>query len=159
MLKLNRKLEYAFIALQHMKGKNPGELTSANEIAEQFSIPFDATARVLQVMAQKGILRAEQGAQGGYQIIKDLRKVTLFDLMGMILGTVEMARCLSSEGCGIESTCNVRTPVRILESKLVEFYRNLSLSDLLNPGVTAKGEVSAIKNAGIFAAEQLENIL
>jgi Rrf2 family nitric oxide-sensitive transcriptional repressor len=159
MLKLNRKLEYAFIALQHMKGKKPGELTSANEIAETYSVPFDATARVLQVMAQKLILRAEQGAQGGYQIIKDLRKVTLFDLMEMILGPVEMARCFSGAGCGIESTCNVRTPVRVLEAKLSEFYRNLSLADLLNPHVSPKAARTAIQHAGVQAAEHLENII
>jgi Rrf2 family nitric oxide-sensitive transcriptional repressor len=158
MLKLNRKLEYAFIALQHMKGKKPGELTSANEIAEQYSIPFDGTARVLQVMAQKSVVRAEQGAHGGYQIIKDLRKLTLFELMEMILGPVELARCLSGRNCEIQSTCNVRNPVRVLENKLVEFYRGLSLSEILSPTIPSRTE-SAVKIAGAQAAKEFESLL
>ena len=82
MNKINRKVEYALIALKHMRGKAPGELTSAKEISSIYGSPFDVTARVMQVLTQKNILRSEQGAHGGYQITKDLNRVSVYDLMG-----------------------------------------------------------------------------
>src|SRR3954462_3369914 len=97
MFKINRKIEYALIALKHMSLKAPGQLTSAKEICDIYHTPFDPTARVLQIMAQHEILRAEQGAHGGYQILKDLSKVTLYELTEMIEGPMTIVNCFHSD--------------------------------------------------------------
>lgn len=132
MNKINRKLEYALMALKYMTGKIPGELTSAKEVSEHFKTPFDATARVMQLMAQKGLLRAEYGAAGGYQINKDLARVSVHDLVEMIDGPTALVKCLAkTEPCEIHSTCNIISPVTQLNKKLTEFYRGLSLKELL----------------------------
>ena len=133
MNKINRKLEYALMALKHMSQKIPGELTSAKEVSDSFHTPFDATARVMQQMAQKGgILRAEYGANGGYQITKDLAKVSIHDLLEVIEGPTALVKCLHKEApCEIQGTCNIVSPVTTLNTKLTEFYKSLSLKDLL----------------------------
>lgn len=132
MNRLNRKLEYALMALKVMTQKRPGELTSAKEVVEVTGCPFDATARVLQLLAQKGILRSEQGAQGGYLVIRDLSRVSLLELMEVILGRMTVARCLhGDESCGLKSSCNIISPVTNLNRRLAEFYGRLSVGDLL----------------------------
>ena len=60
MFKINRKIEYALIALKHMSAKSPGQLTSAKEVCDIYSTPFDPTSRVLQIMTQHEVLHAEQ---------------------------------------------------------------------------------------------------
>ncbi len=135
MNKMNRKLEYSLMALKHMSLKRPGELTSAKEVSESYAAPFDATARVLQMMAQKGILRSEQGAQGGYQITRDLGKVSLQDLIETIQGPTRIAKCIGKdEPCEMQSSCNIVSPMLTLNQKLNEFYQNVSLKDLLFAG-------------------------
>jgi Rrf2 family nitric oxide-sensitive transcriptional repressor len=132
MNKINRKFEYALMALKYMSQKIPGELTSAKEVSDNFQTPFDATARVMQVMAQKNLLRAEYGASGGYQITKDLARVSVHDLVEMIEGPTALVKCLHSETpCDIQNTCNIVSPVTQLNRKLNEFYQGLSLKDLL----------------------------
>ncbi|UOF00255.1 Rrf2 family transcriptional regulator [Bdellovibrio bacteriovorus] len=133
MNKINRKLEYALMALKHMSQKIPGELTSAKEVSDSFHTPFDATARVMQQMAQKGgILRAEYGANGGYQITKDLAKVSMQDLLEIIEGPTALVKCLhKEEPCEIKGTCNIVSPITNLNHRLTEFYKGLSLKDLL----------------------------
>lgn len=132
MNRLNRKVEYALMALKVMAAKRPGELTSAKDIVEQAGCPFDATARVLQQMGQHGILRSEQGAQGGYVVIRDLSKVSLFELMELILGPIAVAKCLQGEmTCDLKSRCNIISPVTVLNRKLTDFYQNLTISELL----------------------------
>lgn len=134
MNKLNRKLEYALMALKYMSQKIPGELTSAKEVSENFATPFDATARVMQAMAQKGVLRAEQGAFGGYQITKDLGKITMFQLLEIIEGPTAMVKCLSTtqhDPCGNHMKCNITSPVQLLQNKLNDFYSNITLKELL----------------------------
>ncbi|MFM6928092.1 MAG: RrF2 family transcriptional regulator [Bdellovibrio sp.] len=133
MNKINRKLEYALMALKYMSQKIPGELTSAKEVSDAFHTPFDATARVMQQMAQKGgILRAEYGANGGYQITKDLAKISIHDLVAVIEGPTALVKCLHNEApCEIQGTCNIVSPITNLNHKLTEFYKSVSLKDLL----------------------------
>lgn len=133
MNKINRKLEYALMALKYMSQKIPGELTSAKEVSEAFHTPFDATARVMQQMAQKGgFLRAEYGANGGYQITKDLAKVSIHDLVEVIEGPTALVKCLHKEApCEIQGTCNIVSPITNLNHKLTDFYKSVSLKDLL----------------------------
>lgn len=120
------------MALKVMAHKRPGELTSAKEIVEVTGCPFDATARVLQQMAQRQILRSEQGAHGGYVLIRDLNKVSLFELMELILGSVVTAKCLGQAAdCDLKNRCNIMTPISILNRRLVEFYQGLTVGELL----------------------------
>lgn len=133
MNRLNRKVEYALMGLKIMAQKRPGELTSAKEIVEVTGSPFDATARVLQQLAQKKILRSEHGAHGGYVVIRDLSKVSMYELMEMILGPMTVAKCIGEEhtACELRGSCNIVSPVSILNRRVVEFYQGLSVGELL----------------------------
>ena len=142
MHKVHRKLEYSLMALKHMSVKRAGELTTAKEIADSFHAPFEAVARSLQIMAQKGLLKSEQGVQGGYHISKNLSDVTMLELIEMMEGPVRIAKCLVEDGepCEIQGHCNITSPIHDLNSKLSAFYRSLSVQALLQP---AKSEVGA----------------
>lgn len=132
MTKLSRKIEYALMALKYMSQKIPGELTTAKEVSEAFQTPFDATARVMQIMAGKGILKAEQGAAGGYQITRDLSKTSVHDLYEVLEGPSGLVKCIhKSEPCEISSKCNIVSPLTQLNKRLVEFYKDINLKELL----------------------------
>lgn len=134
MNKLHRKLEYSLIALRHMSLKSQGELTTAKEVAESFHAPFEAVARALQVLTQKGLLRSEYGVQGGYIINKDLSKVSLLELIEMVEGPTQIAKCVGSRptDCDIQSKCNIISPVHNLNERLSEFYQSLSVQEILS---------------------------
>lgn len=133
MNRINRKVEYALMALKHMSQKMPGELTTAKEISDRLQTPFDATAKVMQIMAQKNLLRSEQGASGGYQILKDLSRVHLLDLMEMIEGPQALVKCVHKvqEPCDIFKTCNMASPLSTLNHRLHDFYRGISVKELV----------------------------
>ena len=140
MNRINRKLEYALMALKHMSSKGQGEITTAKEISQRYGCPFDATARVLQLLAGRGILMSEQGAHGGYVVARDLGRVNVGELIEAIIGPVEITRCLhsSDEGlCDIQKTCNIVSPITQLNRRLTEFYRSISVRELLGTRVLA----------------------
>lgn len=115
-----------------MSQKYSGQLTTAKEICDSTGAPFDATARVMQIMAQKGLLKSEQGAHGGYLLVKDLARVSLYDLMEMILGPLNLVKCLhQKEKCDLIGSCNIQSPLQAFNHKLSEFYRELSLTEIL----------------------------
>jgi len=132
-------MEYALIALKHMSQKRPGELTTVKEICQKYGTPFDATARVMQQMVQGKFLKSEQGAYGGYLIMKDLTKVTVKDLIERVVGPVEIVKCMSSEttmtpesACELKQSCNIKQPLIQLNEQLIQFYESINLHQLLN---------------------------
>ena len=131
MNRVQRKVEYSLMALKHMRRKGPS-LTTAKEVAETYRTPFDVTARVMQVMAQRGWLKAELGALGGYALARDLSQLSLLDLMEVIQGPGQIARCMEGKDqCELEGHCNIVSPIKVLNTKMNDFYRSVSLEDLL----------------------------
>jgi Rrf2 family transcriptional regulator, nitric oxide-sensitive transcriptional repressor len=133
MLKITRKLEYSLMVLRHTASKYQGELTTAKEVSDTYKTPFDVTSKVMQNLAQKGLLKSEQGAYGGYLLLKDLSKVSLFELIEIVEGPVAIVKCLNDgpASCDMSSSCNIISPVQALNDRLIEFYKNLSVLDLI----------------------------
>ena len=131
MFKINRKIEYALIALKHMSQRE--KLTTAKEICDIYHTPFDPTSRVLQLMAQEGILKAEHGAHGGYQITKDLSKITFGELIAIILGPMEIVNCFHehSSHCELTPSCNVISPMLRLNEKVNQLFQTVTIQELI----------------------------
>lgn len=132
MVRLNRKVEYALIALKYMSSKFAGQITTVKEICTATGVPFDATSRVMQLMVRSKILKAEIGAGGGYMLVRDLSKISFLEIVELVTGKIKVVRCASNAGgCEILSSCNVVSPLRELNNKLIQFYGDLTVADLL----------------------------
>ena len=68
MLRLSKKADYALIAMKHLALREGQGSASAREIAEQYAIPVELMAKVLQRLARRGLLSSQQGTRGGYQL-------------------------------------------------------------------------------------------
>ena len=144
MLKINKKVEYALMALKFMADKTHSAipnnqdnevviLTSAREICDEFNTPFDTTAKVMQLMNNHDILKSVKGIKGGYSINKPLNAITYMQLVRLIEGKTEVGRvCVSDKGtCELFGKCNIATPVEQLNRKLNTFLETLTLAELL----------------------------
>ena len=138
MLKINKKVEYALIALKFMADKLEANtnselaLTSAREICDEFNLPFDTTAKVMQLMNNQEILKSVKGIKGGYSLNKDLSEISYMQLVRLIEGKVVGRVCITNKGtCELYSKCNIVTPVELLNRKLNVFLEDLTLKELL----------------------------
>lgn len=134
MLKINKKVEYALMALKFMADHNDSApLVSAREICDAFETPFDTTAKVMQVMNNHDILKSVKGIKGGYSLNRNLSEITYMELVQMIEGREEIGRvCSNHKGtCDLIGKCNISTPVENLNRRLNTFLENLTLAELL----------------------------
>lgn len=132
MNKMNKKMEYALMALRLISQRPVGVLTTAKEVSDQMHIPFDVIARVLQALSSRGLLKAEYGVSGGYFLARPLAEVSVHDLTEMLEGHTALTKCLNSdEVCEISETCNIVSPILNLNNKVQEFYKSVSLQEVL----------------------------
>lgn len=133
MIKINKKTEYALMALKYMSTRKQAELTSAREICDKFKTPFDTTAKVLQLMNNQGLLNSTKGIKGGYSLALPLSQVTFSQLSQIIEGKNNLLSfCQSSKGrCDLYDNCNIVTPIDLLSKKVNDFLAELTLEELL----------------------------
>lgn len=143
MLKINKKVEYALMALKHLSNENNRKmaenncehtLISAREICDQYGTPFDTVAKVMQVMNAHDLLKSVKGIKGGYYLNKNLNQISYMQLVRMIEGKEEIGRiCQSPKGmCELFDKCNIVTPVEQLNKKLNSFLETLTIQELLH---------------------------
>ncbi len=130
MLKINRKVEYALMALKFMANKDGDELTSAREICDKFNTPFDTTAKVMQAMNTSKILSSVKGVKGGYTLSKKLSEISYIDLCEIVDKGSAPDSC-NAGSCNLGSCCNIQSPILQLNKKITGFLRELTLEELL----------------------------
>jgi Rrf2 family protein len=141
MLCLSKKTEYALAALAYL-AEQSHRVSSAREIAQAYALPSAMLVKILKCMQHHGLLQSVRGAMGGYRIAVELNEANLFDLVAMM-------ECPDKPGaeCGcldhaadpmnrLRFSRNKASlaPVVALQYKLVQFLKDVKLSDLVLPG-------------------------
>src|SRR5207245_8879133 len=120
MLRLSKKADYALMAMKHLALRADGGSSSAREIAEQYDIPIELMAKVLQRLVRRGLLASHQGTRGGYQLARQPGLISVADVIQAIDGPVTVTACSTDEGqCEQFLQCNVRDPLSRVRAKLL----------------------------------------
>src|SRR5678815_2585540 len=94
MLRLSKKADYALMAMRHLALKTSGAAsTSAREIAEQYDIPIELLAKVLQRLVRTGLLVSTQGTRGGYMLSRPPKAISVVDVVQAIDGPFTVTAC------------------------------------------------------------------
>ena len=126
MLRMSKKVEYAIIAMVDMADRNEVELVTTKEIAKLYNIPPQILGKVLQALSKKGLIESIQGVRGGYRANKMWNKITIASIIETIDGPIDLLPC----SCDQLSVCNIKTPMKILQDELREFFRGITLYDI-----------------------------
>lgn len=130
MLKLTRKVEYALIALRHLQGKDPTQLSSTKEIAELYHIPLELLAKTLQLMARNHIIEAIHGPHGGYRIKADFHQINMTHFIEMIEGPLGLTNCHFDSDCTQSDTCNIKKPITKVNNSIRGVFDKMTLADI-----------------------------
>jgi FeS assembly SUF system regulator len=130
MLRLSKKADYALIAMKHL-ALRPDASASAREIAEQYDIPIELMAKVLQRLARRGLLTSHQGTRGGYSLGRSSAVISVADIIQAIDGPLTVTACSTeAENCGQYAKCSVRDPLWRIKDQIVSALSTCSLQEI-----------------------------
>jgi Rrf2 family protein len=131
MLRLSKKADYALMAMKHLAIKSDVASISAREIAEQYDIPIELMAKVLQRLVQRGLLTSHQGTRGGYKLSKPTTSISVADIIQAIDGPLTVTACSTEdEQCGQFAKCNVRDPLWRIKDRIVAALATCTLAEI-----------------------------
>jgi Rrf2 family protein len=131
MLRLSKKADYALIAMKHLALRGPDGSASAREIAEQYEIPLELMAKVLQRLVRHGLLASHQGTRGGYQLARAPEWISVADVIQAIEGPVAVTACsVEDEQCDQYARCNVRDPLWRVRARILAALGECTVAEL-----------------------------
>jgi Rrf2 family protein len=131
MLRLGKQTQYALVALLHLGKIAPGTRVSTRELSERYAIPEPHLGKVLQKLSKHGLLTAEKGSQGGYELGVSLSDLTLGDVMHAVDGRGER-RPVRHRILNAFPSCYVQGVVREVERQAVDQVEALQLVDVFS---------------------------
>ena len=131
MLRLSKKADYALMAMKHLAIRPDAASASAREIAEQYDIPVELMAKVLQSLARRGLVTSLQGTRGGYRLARPTVQITVADIIQAIDGPLTVTACSTeSENCDQYAKCNVRDPLWRIRERIISALTTCTLQEI-----------------------------
>lgn len=131
MLRLSKKADYALIAMKHLATRPDAASVSAREIAEQYDIPIELMAKVLQRLARRGLLASHQGTRGGYRLSRAAAAISVADIIQAIDGPLTVTACSTdAENCDQYGKCSVRDPLWRIKDRILSALATCSLQEV-----------------------------
>jgi Rrf2 family protein len=147
MLRLSKKADYALIAMKHLAQKTSGgPSTSAREIAEQYDIPIELMAKVLQRLVRTGLLVSTQGTRGGYTLSRPSASISVADVIQAIDGPVTVTACSTQKNdCEQYGKCSIRDPLWQIRERIVSALGTVTLAEMATDSVATAVPVAVVR--------------
>jgi Rrf2 family protein len=139
MLKISKKADYALMALQHIAvvqfgDMTPGRVVNTKEIAEEYNIPLELLAKVLQTLAKHALIESHNGPKGGYLLARRAHQITIAQILESIEGPLGITDCShekDGESCMQRENCHIRTPLLKVQDSIAQLLNNMTLQDMM----------------------------
>ena len=153
MLRLSKKADYALIAMKHLAQKGERS-TSAREIAEQYGIPIELMAKVLQRLVRIGLLISTQGTRGGYTLGRVASSISVADVIQAIDGPLTVTACSTEKNtCEQYTRCSIRDPLWQIRERIVAALGTVSLAEMaadsIEPAPIVTAPVAVVRRASL----------
>ncbi len=93
MIGISTKTIYAIAALHELGSIPDNEVLKIKEIAANASIPQNFLEQILLELKKQGILTSIKGAHGGYKLAKELKDITLKDILIILESDIFSDNC------------------------------------------------------------------
>ena len=139
MLRKGKLTDYGIVLMSYLASKTYLK-HSAHSLSDAVNMPLPTVRKVLKALSQAGLLISERGAQGGYNLIRSPKQISVADIIAAIEGPIALTECVSDEShCDQESHCSIQTNWTKINNAVFYALDEVKLSDMLAPQAEGKG--------------------
>ncbi len=118
--------------LAHLAEDTSQEFVPVKKIAEQESVPTEYAYKIIRKLNKAGITRSQVGVHGGVALNKNLRAITLHNVIEIIQGPVCISECVLNPGiCPRNPECKFFPRWSAIQKELVGILSSTTMADIL----------------------------
>ena len=132
MLRFTKRADYGLMEIHYIASNDGLGAVSAKRIAEEFGIPPELLAKILQRLAKRRLIVSQNGPKGGYVLTRRPADISVGEVVRALEGPISIVSCLDHSGCPQELRCNLKRPVQKLQTAISHLLDSMSLTELSN---------------------------
>lgn len=138
MIRLNRMTDYAVVVLSMLalERKRDGvRYMSASEIASRSGISQPATAKIMKLLAQAGLVEALRGKDGGYALIREDHSISMAEIIEALEGPIALTACVegAADPCASRHRCFISGNWQKVNTAIADALKDVSLAEMVDP--------------------------
>lgn len=127
---LAQAVGYAAAALGHI-ALAAGKPLLVKDVADACGIPPAYLAKIVNLLARRGILATQRGIGGGVTLARSPHDISLFELCEALGDPVVQCRCLlGAAPCSDERACPAHEFWKVHRAGLIEFLQRMSVAQM-----------------------------
>ncbi|MDE5916509.1 MAG: Rrf2 family transcriptional regulator [Oscillospiraceae bacterium] len=132
-MKISTKGRYALRMLLDLAEHQNCGFIALKDMAERQKISKKYLEQIIPIFNKSGILKANRGSQGGYQLSKTPDKYTIGEILRLTEGSLSPIACVEEEpvSCERSSICAMLTVWQGLYKVINEYLDGITLQDVL----------------------------
>jgi len=129
-LQISRKVDYALRALLHLAEVEPRGCT-LGDIATRTAVSPHFLAKIVELLAHRGILRSRRGARGGYVLARPADEVSFNDVIEAVDGPISLNTCVGGDDdCALLPSCGMQAVWEEAQQRLLDVFTRTTLADV-----------------------------
>ena len=132
MLQINKLTDYATIILGFL-ALNPEKTYSANSVAKQTSLTTPTVSKLLKLLAKYQLVTSFRGIEGGYQLARCSKAMTLADVITAIEGNPAITECCVTKSCALNSLCAIKDNWQLINKQIIAALASITIHDMIRP--------------------------
>src|SRR2546430_10545480 len=110
MLRFTKRADYGWMAMNYIAVGDDVGAVSAKRIAEEFGIPPELLAKILQRLAKRRLIASHNGPKGGYVLSRHPSEITVGEVIRALEGPINIVSCLGPAGWSPRPRGKLRPP-------------------------------------------------
>ncbi len=134
MSMFSKTCEYGIRALSIIgKYSLEGKKIGIKDLCAEANTPESFTAKILQNLVRRRLIKSQKGRFGGFYIDRDLKDISLKDIVEAIDGNEIFIGCgLGLDKCDSNNPCPLHHEFEVVRSSLNKMCKMSTLSDLVS---------------------------
>ncbi|MCS7202012.1 MAG: Rrf2 family transcriptional regulator [Dictyoglomus sp.] len=131
-MKLSTRSRYGLRALIYLANNQEKSPISVRTIAQNEEIPLRYLERIMRILSQKGFVKAEVGAEGGYSLNRRPEDISVFEVIEALEGRITLVLCIENGSkCKRAPTCLTRPLWKELNDAMKSVLKKYTLKDFI----------------------------
>ena len=135
MLRFTKRADYGLMAIHYIAIHDDLGAVGVKRIAEEFAIPQELLAKILQKLAKQGLIVSQNGPKGGYVLSRRATEISIGDVVRALEGPISIVSCLEDSDCPQMERCSLRRPITKIQAAITQMLDTMSLAELTSEDV------------------------
>ncbi|MEI8131746.1 MAG: Rrf2 family transcriptional regulator [Leptolinea sp.] len=126
MIRINRETDYSFRVILALSKAGENARLSTADIQKNMQIPISFLHRIIASLARNNIVKTFPGREGGVQLARSPKNITLLDIYEAVEGPIQLSACLVHDSdCPLNPACPVHNCLDQVQKAIIRELKSV----------------------------------